>query len=56
MEPDGFFDHIFSHLATEGGVPDILIIDATHLKAHCTAASLLKKEMYPAVSGVQKAV
>jgi len=31
------------------------MIDATHLKAHRTAASLLKKGMFPVVSGVQKA-
>jgi hypothetical protein len=30
--------------------PDQLMIDATHLKAHCTAASLLKKGIFPAVS------
>jgi putative transposase len=28
----------------------IVMIDATHLKAHRTAASLLKKGMFPAVS------
>jgi putative transposase len=52
----GVFDRIFSHLAAESGVPDTLMIDATHLKAHRTAASLLKKGLYPAVSGEQKAV
>jgi putative transposase len=51
----GVFDHIFSHLAAESGVPDTLMIDATHLKAHRTAASLLKKGLYPAVSGAPKA-
>jgi transposase len=29
--------------AAEGGKPDQLMIDATHLKAHRTAVSLLKK-------------
>jgi hypothetical protein len=31
------------------------MIDATHLKAHRTAASLLKKGMFPDVSAVPKA-
>ncbi len=51
----GVFDKIFAGLAAEGGVPDQLQIDATHLKAHRTAASLLKKGMFPAVLGRQKA-
>lgn len=50
----GVFDKIFSHLAGNGGTPDTLMIDATHLKAHRTASSLLKKGMYPAVSDVPK--
>ncbi len=39
----GVFDRIFASLAGKGGKPDRLIIDATHLKAHRTTASLLKK-------------
>ncbi len=39
----GVFDRIFASLAGKGGKPDRLIIDATHLKAHRTAASLLKR-------------
>jgi len=31
------------------------MIDATHLKAHRTAASLLKKWLFSAVSGAPKA-
>jgi hypothetical protein len=31
------------------------MIDAPHLKAHRTAASLLKKGLFPGVSGAQKA-
>ena len=31
------------------------MIDATHLKAHRTAASLLKKGLFPDVSGAQRA-
>ena len=38
----GVFDQIFTALATQNGVPDRLMIDATHLKAHRTACSLLK--------------
>lgn len=51
----GVFDRIFNGLVVEGGRPDTLMIDATHLKAHRTASSLLKKGMYPVISGVQKA-
>ena len=35
--------------------PDRLMIDVTHLKAHRTAASLLKKGMFPAVSVARRA-
>ena len=34
---------------------DRLMIDATHLKAHRTAASLLKKGLFPDVSGAPRA-
>jgi transposase len=51
----GVFDSIFSALVTDGGSPDTLMIDATHLKAHRTACSLLKKGMFPGVLDVQKA-
>ena len=51
----GVFDRIFAELAAGKGVPEQLQIDATHLKAHRTAASLLKKGMFPVVSGVPKA-
>ena len=51
----GVFDKIFEGLAADQGTPEQLQIDATHLKAHRTAASLLKKGMFPAVSGGQKA-
>ena len=50
----GVFDKIFSALSAEAGSPDTLMIDATHLKAHRTACSLLKKGMFPAVLGAQK--
>ena len=47
----GVFNRIFAALSAQGGKLDQLIIDATHLKAHRTAASLLKKGMFPDVSG-----
>lgn len=51
----GVFNRIFAELATKGGKPDRLMIDATHLKAHRTAASLQKKGLFPDVSGAPKA-
>ena len=51
----GVFDRIFAGLAGEGPKPERIMIDATHLKAHRTAASLLKKGLFPAVSGEPKA-
>ena len=51
----GVFDQIFTALATQNGVPDRLMIDATHLKAHRTACSLLKGGMFPALSGALRA-
>ncbi len=50
----GVFNKIFAALAAKGGKPDQLMIDATHLKAHRTAASLLKKGLFPDVSGAPK--
>ena len=46
----GVFSRIFSALTAEAGVPERLMIDATHLKAHRTAASLIQKGLLPAVS------
>lgn len=51
----GVFERIFAALAAEAGAPERLMIDATHLKAHRTAASLLKKGLFPAASDEQKA-
>ena len=51
----GVFNKIFAALVEESGRPGRLMIDATHLKAHRTAASLLKKGLFPALSGGQKA-
>ena len=50
----GVFNRIFAELAAKGGRPDRLMIDATHLKAHRTAANLLKKGLFPSVSGAPK--
>ena len=50
----GVFDRIFAALAGDGPKPDRIMIDATHLKAHRTAASLLKKGMFPVASGEPK--
>ena len=49
------FDRIFANLAGEGPKPERAMIDATHLKAHRTATSLLKKGMFPVVSGAPMA-
>jgi transposase len=46
----GVFDRIFNALVTQAGVPQRLMIDSTHLKAHRTAASLAKKGMLHAAS------
>jgi transposase len=46
----GVFNRIFAELAARGPPPERLMIDATHLKAHRTAASLLKKGLFPDVS------
>lgn len=52
----GVFDKIFTALVEDGGEPDELMIDATHLKAHRTAASLLKKGFFPVVLAAPKEV
>ena len=51
----GVFNRIFAELAGKAGEPDRIMIDATHLKAHRTAASLLKGGLFPDVSGAPKA-
>lgn len=51
----GVFDRIFAALAAAGGPPGRLMIDSTHLKAHRTAASLLQKGLFPAVSAAPRA-
>jgi transposase len=51
----GVFNRILAELVAQGGGTDQLMIDATHLKAHRTAASLLKKGLYPDVSDAREA-
>ena len=50
----GVFSKIFAALASKGPKPERFMIDATHLKAQRTAASLLKKGLFPDVSGAPK--
>ena len=46
----GIFDCIFRELVRNREAGETLMIDATHLKAHRTAASLLKKGILSAAS------
>ena len=43
----GVFNKIFAALARKGAKAERIMIDATHLKAHRTAASLLKRACSP---------
>ena len=51
----GVFSRIFAALAAEAGPAEQLMIDATHLKAHRTAASLRKKGINRAALGERRA-
>jgi transposase len=51
----GVFDRIFQSLASRGPKPERIMIDSTHLKAHRTAASLLKKGLLHGASGAPRA-
>jgi hypothetical protein len=51
----GVFDCIFAALAAEGGPPACRMIDATHRKAHRTAASLRKRGRRIAASAAPRA-
>ena len=51
----GVFNRIFAELARKGAEAERIMIDATHLKAHRTASSLLKKGLFLDVSGARKA-
>ena len=50
----GVFGCIFVELAKGGGDTEEIMIDATHLKAHRAAASLLEKGLFPGLSGASK--
>jgi putative transposase len=50
----GVFSKIFPALASKGQRPERLMIGATRLKAHRTAASLLTKRLFNVVSGAPK--
>ena len=41
------FNTIFAEMARKGAKPERILIDAAHLKAHRTAASLSKKGPFP---------
>jgi hypothetical protein len=55
MVTAGDLQEIFDALAAEAGETDTFMIDATHLKAHRTAASLAQKGALHARSGGPKA-
>ena len=40
------FNRIFAEMAGKAGEPDRIMIDATHLEAHLTAARLLKGRLF----------
>lgn len=52
----GVFDRIFQNLASEGSNRKRIMIDSTHLRAHRTAANLLKKGRSPRLIGRTKGV
>jgi transposase len=51
----GVFSRIFAALTAQAGPAKQLMIDATHLKAHRTAASLRKKGISRGASGARRA-
>jgi putative transposase len=51
----GVFSAIFASLAGAAGEPETVMIDATHLKAHRTAASLRQKKGVRGASGARAA-
>ncbi len=48
-------DRIFAARAARGGRPEPIMIDATHRKAHRTAASLRQKGLFPVASAAPRA-
>jgi putative transposase len=55
LEPPGCVQQDFRRTGAQGRQPERIMIDATHLKADRTAASLLKKGRFPDVSDAPKA-
>lgn len=55
LEPTEVFNRILAELAAKAGEPDTIMIDATHLKAHRTAASPLKGGLFPDLLGASRA-
>ncbi|SER79053.1 transposase [Rhizobium sp. NFR03] len=51
----GVFNRILAELTAKRSKSDTLMIEATHVKAHRTAASLLKKGMFSEISDTPKA-
>lgn len=51
----GVFGRIFTELCISEDETEEIMIDATHLKAHRTAASLLEKGCFPGISAGQRA-
>ena len=51
----GVFDRIFQSLAADSTATETVMIGSTHLKAHRTAASLLKKGLFRAISDAPEA-
>lgn len=51
----GVFNRIFQALAADSRATGTVMIDATHLKAHRTAASLLKKGLFRDASDAPEA-
>lgn len=52
----GVFGRIFVELAKGGGDTEEIMIDATHRKAHRTAASQIKKGLFPGLSDAQRRI
>ncbi len=52
----GVFDRVFQTLASESTETETVMIDSTHIQAHRTAASLLKKGLFRVRSGAPEAV
>ena len=51
----GVFDRIFSELAVQSTATDTVMIDATHVKAHRTAACLAKRGLLRDASAAPRA-